>query len=133
MIGFSCKNCGYNFSVQDDYSGKRIKCPMCGFVGVVVDDSGKIKITCQNCGNENNVPKTHAGKKINCPKCNNLVEVPSDEKEPAENADNNLNNKIPETLNKSEITERNLIIIITAIAAFIVIGLIIIAAVRNGN
>jgi len=129
MIGYSCTNCGHTISVQDEYLSRRIKCPECNCVGVVIDGSGRIKITCKNCGNENNVPQTLSGKKTNCPKCNSPVEVPSEEIEPAEDADNNLNNKIPENPDKSEITERNLIIIISAIAAVIVIGLIIMAVI----
>ena len=69
MIGFSCTNCGHAFSVQDEYEGQRIKCPKCDCVGVVVDDSGRIKIICQNCGNENYVPETSTGQEIKCPKC----------------------------------------------------------------
>ncbi len=133
MIGFCCTNCGHAFGVQDEYLGQRIKCPKCDCVGLVVDDSGRIKIICQNCGNENNVPQDHAGKEIKCPKCNNPVEVPSVEKEPAENAENNLKEKSPLKSKKLEISERGLIIIICAAAAVTVIGLIIIVAVRSGN
>lgn len=129
MIGFSCTNCGHTFSVQDEYSGKRIKCPKCDFVGVVFDDSGRIKIICQNCGNENNVPEIIDGKEIKCPKCNETVVAASVEKEPAESADNDLQEKKPPKPKKSEITEHGLIIIICATAAVIVIGLIIIGAV----
>ena len=129
MIGFSCTNCGHSFGVQDDYLGKRIKCPKCKYVGVVIDDSGRIKITCKNCGNENNVPETLAGKEVQCPRCNNPIEVSSEEKEPAENADKN--EKIPETPAKTDITEHRLIIIISAIAVVIVAVLIIMAVVRK--
>ena len=132
MIGFCCTNCGHAFSVQDEYLGQRIKCPGCDSVGIVVDDSGRIKVVCQNCGNENSVPETLAGREVQCPKCNNTVTVPSVEKEPAENADHNLQEKT-ETPGESEISERSLIIIICATAAVIVTGLIIIAAVRSGN
>ncbi|MBW7992653.1 MAG: hypothetical protein FVQ84_21915 [Planctomycetes bacterium] len=133
MIGFSCINCGHTFSVQDQYEGQRIKCPKCNCVGVVVDDSGRIKIICQNCGNENAVPETLDGQEIQCPKCNNTVVPASGKKEPAVSADNNLKNKGPLKPKKSEISELGLIIIISVVAAVIVIGLIIIAAVRSRN
>ncbi len=133
MIGFSCTNCGHAFGVQDEYSGQRIKCPRCNFVGVVIDDSGRIKITCQNCGNENNVPETSTSQEIQCPKCNNTAVPASLKKEPAERADNNLKEKCPPKPKKLEISERGLIIIISVAAAVIVIGLIIIAAVRSRN
>jgi len=132
MIGFSCTNCGHTFSVQDQYEGQRIKCPRCDCVGVVVDNSGRIKITCQNCGNENTVPENLDGREIQCPKCNNTVVADSVKKEPAKNADDKLH-KETDTHGESEISERSLIIIICAIAAVIVIGIIIIAAVRSGN
>ena len=94
MIGFSCTNCGHTFSVQDQYEGQRIKCPRCDCVGVVVDNSGRIKIICQNCGNENTVPETLTGQEIKCPKCNNTVVVASGKKEPANNT-----NDIPQEKN----------------------------------
>ena len=133
MIGFSCTNCGHTFSVQDQYEGHRIKCPRCDCVGIVVDNSGRIKFTCQNCGNENSIPETLAGKEIQCPKCNNTVVAASGKKEPAESADNNLKEKKPQKPRKLEISELGLIIIISVAAAVIVIGLIIIAAVRSRN
>ncbi|MHC4728135.1 MAG: hypothetical protein ACYS17_13005 [Planctomycetota bacterium] len=129
MIGYSCTNCGHAFGVQDDYSGKRIKCPRCNFVGVVIDDSGRIKITCQNCGNENNVPENIDGKEIICPKCNNIVIAASVERKPAESSDNDLQEKKHPKPKKSELSEHSLIIIISSIAAVIVAGLIIMAAV----
>ena len=129
MVGYFCTNCGHTIGVQDDYSGKRIKCPKCEFVGVVIDDSGRIKITCQNCGNENNVPETLAGKEVKCPKCNNPVEVPSLKKESDENADDYLPEKIPKKSEEPETSEHKMIIIIAATAAVIVIGLIIMATV----
>src|SRR5262249_15065029 len=30
MIGFSCSGCGKSFSVKDEFSGKKTKCPSCG-------------------------------------------------------------------------------------------------------
>jgi DNA-directed RNA polymerase subunit RPC12/RpoP len=131
MIGFSCINCGHAISVQDEYEGQRIKCPRCNYVGLVVDDSGRIKIVCQNCGNENNVPETLDGREIKCPKCNNIVVTASGKKEPAESANNNLKEKSLPKSKKPEISELGLIIIISVVAAVIVIGLIIIAAVRS--
>ena len=133
MIGFSCTNCGHTFSVQDQYEGQRIKCPSCNCVGLVVDDSGRIKIICQNCGNENNVPETLDGQEIQCPKCNNAIVAASGKTEPAESADNNLKDKSPQKPKKLEISELGLIIIISVAAAVIVIALIIIAAVRSRN
>ena len=134
MIGFSCTNCDHTFSVQDEYEGQRIKCPKCDCVGVVVDNSGRIKIICQNCGNENNVPENLAGQEIQCPKCNNTVIAASVKNEPGDDTDDDLHKKSPKTHKKFEISERGLIIIISVAAAVIVAGLIIIiVAIRSGN
>jgi DNA-directed RNA polymerase subunit RPC12/RpoP len=81
MIEFHCINCGLKVSVQDQFSGKRVKCPKCGSVGFVPDVSVKIKFNCENCGQIINVPQIHAGKKGKCPKCKNPVVVPSLKKE----------------------------------------------------
>lgn len=86
MIKFSCNNCGQKLNVEDKHSGKRVKCPKCGSVGVVPDNSDKIKFQCNNCGQSISVPKIHAGKKGKCPKCKNPVVVPSVKREPAEGA-----------------------------------------------
>ncbi len=84
MIEFGCKNCGKKLSVQDQHSGKRVKCPKCGSVGVVPDNLPKIKFQCKNCGQSISVPQIHAGKKGKCPKCKNPVVVPLLKKEPAD-------------------------------------------------
>ena len=83
MIRFSCKNCGQKLNVEDKHSGKRVKCPKCGSVGVVPDNSEKIKFQCDSCGQNISVSRIHAGKKGKCPKCKNPVVVPSPDKGPA--------------------------------------------------
>ena len=76
MIEFHCKKCGRKLSVQDQHSGKRVKCPKCGSVGIVTNDSTTIKFHCKNCGKGIRVPKIYAGKKGKCPKCKNIVVIP---------------------------------------------------------
>ena len=125
MIGFSCASCGHSFSIQDDYLGKRIKCPKCNYVGEVIDDSGRIKITCQNCGNENNVPETLVGKEVQCPKCNNPVVVLSLKEEPPENVEDYLLGNFHKRPEKPKISDKNLIVIISFAVAFIVLAQII--------
>jgi Tol biopolymer transport system component/peroxiredoxin/DNA-directed RNA polymerase subunit RPC12/RpoP len=83
MIEFHCKNCGQKLSVQDQHSGKQVKCPKCGSIGVVPDNSDKIKFHCQNCGQSISVPQIYAGKKGKCPKCKNVVVIPTAEATPA--------------------------------------------------
>ena len=83
MIEFCCKNCGRKLTVQDQHSGKRVKCPKCGGVCVVPDKSDKIKFHCKSCGQSISVPRIHAGKKGKCPKCKNIIVVPTRESTPA--------------------------------------------------
>ena len=87
MIKFSCKKCGQRLNVEDKHSGKRVKCPKCGSVGVVPDNSDKIKFRCKNCGQSISVPQIHAGKKGKCPKCKNLVVIPALKRETADNTE----------------------------------------------
>jgi membrane associated rhomboid family serine protease/DNA-directed RNA polymerase subunit RPC12/RpoP len=76
MIEFRCKNCDQKLNVKDEHIGKRVKCPKCGIVGVVPDDSTTIKFHCKNCGKGIRVPQIYAGKKGKCPKCKNIVIIP---------------------------------------------------------
>ncbi|MHC4146398.1 MAG: hypothetical protein ACYSUD_16645, partial [Planctomycetota bacterium] len=77
MIRFCCTLCGEKISVQDQLSGKRIKCPKCGGISVVPDKSPHIKFHCKSCGQSIRVPQIHTGKKGRCPKCKQIVVVPS--------------------------------------------------------
>jgi len=77
MVEFHCKTCGQKLNVQDQYSGKRVKCPKCGSLGIVPDRSEKIRFHCKSCGQSISVPQIHAGKKGKCPKCKNIIVVPT--------------------------------------------------------
>jgi len=87
MIEFSCEKCRQKLNVEDKHSGKRVKCPKCGGVRVVPDNSDKIEFDCKNCGHKISVPQIHAGKKGKCPKCKNPVVVPSLNKGPPDGAE----------------------------------------------
>jgi len=125
MIEFGCKNCGHKLSVQDQYSGERINCPKCGNVCVVPDNSEKIKFHCENCDQSINVPKIHAGKKGKCPKCKYPFVVPSLKREPSED----LYQEETEEYEESVGVDRRIIVGISATAAVVVLGLIILATV----
>jgi len=84
MIKFSCMLCGEKLSVQDQLSGKRIKCPKCNNTSVVPADSPRIRFDCPNCGKGIRVLQIHAGKEGKCPKCKSPVVVPSLKADPAE-------------------------------------------------
>ena len=81
MIKFMCKSCGQKFNLEDKYSGKKVKCPKCGTVGIISNNSDKITFQCESCGQKISVSKSHAGKKGKCPKCSNPILVPSIRKE----------------------------------------------------
>lgn len=85
MVRFCCEHCGHKISVQDNYSGKRGKCPECGALVVIPDKSTVITFHCQNCGRKINVPKTCAGKKVQCPSCKDrFIVLATDSKIPPE-------------------------------------------------
>ena len=76
MIKFVCMLCHEKLSVQDQHSGKRIKCPKCSNSSVVPAESPTIKFACKNCGKGIRVLQIHAGKAGKCPKCKSSVAVP---------------------------------------------------------
>jgi len=86
MIRFTCSNCSRLISVDEKHSGKKGKCPKCGGVVVVPENSTIIEFACGSCGHKIRVPERHGGKKGACPKCKNPIVVPSPEKAPAEDA-----------------------------------------------
>jgi len=145
MIEFPCRSCGQKLNVKEEQSGKRIKCPKCGSVGVAPDSSDKIKFHCESCGQSISVLRIHAGKKGKCPKCKASIVVPSPTIEPAGSAASGPS--IPSGADedqyehKSDLTEegkgmdRRLILVICATAAVVVAGLIILVAVilRSGS
>jgi hypothetical protein len=77
MVRFCCDNCGHKISVQDQYIGKRGKCPECGAIVVIPAKSTLITFECQNCERTINVPKTYAGKEVRCPSCKEPFIVPA--------------------------------------------------------
>jgi TolB protein len=139
MIKLSCKKCGQKLNVEDKHSGKRVKCPKCGSVSVVPDNSDKIKFHCKNCGQSISVPQIHAGKKGKCPKCMNPVVIPSVKKELSKTAtlrpsvtSETYEDQYEEESDVSEESagvDRRLILIISGIAAVVVVGLIILVAI----
>jgi Tol biopolymer transport system component/DNA-directed RNA polymerase subunit RPC12/RpoP len=87
MIKFSCMLCGEKLSVQDQLSGKRIRCPKCNNTHIVPAESPRIKFECRNCGQGIRVLQIHAGKKGQCPKCKSPLVVPSLKADPADGSE----------------------------------------------
>ncbi len=77
MIQLSCKNCGQKLNIDDNHLGKQVKCPKCGRVVLIPDNSNKITFQCNSCGQKIRVTKIQAGKKVKCPKCQNIFIVPN--------------------------------------------------------
>jgi len=139
MKEFCCKSCGQKLKVEDKHSGKRIKCPKCGSVSVVPDNSDKIKFQCESCGQSISVPQIYAGKIGKCPKCKNPIVVPSLKRESVgseapdpsipSDADEDLYEHESDLPEESEGLNRRLILVICGGAAVVVVGLIILFAV----
>ena len=139
MIEFPCKSCGQKLNVKEEHSGKRIKCPKCGNVGVVPDNSDKIKFHCESCGQSISVPQIHAGKKGKCPKCKTPIVVPSLEREPVgsappappipSGADEDLYEDEPDLPEEAEGPDRRLILVICGAVAVVLVGIIILVTV----
>jgi phage FluMu protein Com len=102
MIEFSCKKCCQKLIVQEQHSGKRVKCPRCGTVGFLPDNLPKIKFNCQKCGQSICVPQIQAGKKGKCPKCKNIIVVPTLNEIPV-NIENKKQNHQKPPLNRCRI------------------------------
>ncbi|HCO93690.1 MAG TPA: hypothetical protein DIU00_07035 [Phycisphaerales bacterium] len=139
MIKFPCKSCGQELNVEEEHSGKRVKCPKCGSVGIVPGNSDKIKFHCKSCGQSISVPQIHAGKKGKCPKCKTPIVVPSLKREPAGSAvsgpsipsgtDEDLYEDESDPPEEGEGLDRRLILVICGAAAVVVVGLIILVTV----
>ncbi|MHC4204296.1 MAG: hypothetical protein ACYSTT_06570 [Planctomycetota bacterium] len=80
MISFACSSCGRVISVDQKYSGKKGKCPKCGGIVVVPEQSTIIKFHCESCGHKIKVPDKYGGKKGKCPKCHKPILIPPVEK-----------------------------------------------------
>ena len=133
MIEFPCRNCGQKLKVEEKHAGKRIKCPKCGSVGAVPDNSDKIKFHCESCGQSISVPQIHAGKKGKCPKCKTPIVVPPLNREPAgaaapgppipSGADEDLYEDESDLPEEAEGPDRRPILVICGVAAVVVVGL----------
>ena len=77
MVRFSCDKCGHKISVQDQYIGKRGRCPECGAIVVIPAKSTLITFECQNCERTISVPKTYTGQEVRCPSCKEPSVVPA--------------------------------------------------------
>jgi DNA-directed RNA polymerase subunit RPC12/RpoP len=77
MIRFVCELCGEEIDVQDQLSGRQIKCPKCKSIRIVPDKSPKIKFHCKSCGHGIRAAQIDAGKKGICPNCKKPVVIPS--------------------------------------------------------
>ncbi len=75
-IRFDCKRCGFSLKAEEKTAGRKAKCPSCGRIGVVPEQSDKIRFHCESCGQKISVSQIYAGHKGKCPKCSHPVVVP---------------------------------------------------------
>ncbi len=76
MIRFSCDNCGHKIGARDEQSGKQGRCPGCGEMILVPQQTALIDFLCENCGERIRAVGTQAGKKGKCPRCKRAVAIP---------------------------------------------------------
>jgi DNA-directed RNA polymerase subunit RPC12/RpoP len=139
MIKFSCKNCGQKLNADDKHSGKRVKCPKCGCVGVVPAKTDRITFHCESCGQKISVPQIHIGKKGKCPKCQNILIVPTHHTTPSpltrtnvsipERTEQNIDHQEAEEQDEPNGVNYRLITMISGVAVVVVLGLIVLAVV----
>ena len=146
MIEFSCENCGQKLRVADDKAGKKGKCPKCENPVVVPSlnkrpavGAGTFSIICSMCDKTIQVPETSRGQTIECPECGSYIETSSggtlsgsDASVPP-SSDEDLYQEETEEYEESEGVDRRIIVGISAVAAVVVVGLIILAAVLRSS
>lgn len=79
MINYSCKKCGHCISVNENYTGKKVRCPRCRFIMAVPEHSTIIVFQCENCGQKIKASNSVTGENVVCPNCKNASIVPYDE------------------------------------------------------
>jgi formylglycine-generating enzyme required for sulfatase activity/DNA-directed RNA polymerase subunit RPC12/RpoP len=147
-IKFHCENCGQSISVPQIHAGKKGKCPKCKNPIVVPslkressDGAGTVSVVCPMCDEAIQVPETSRGQTIECPGCGSDVETSSggvgDEPEATipRGTDEALYQEETEQeeYEESEGVDRRIIVAISAVAAVVVVGLIILVAVLRSS
>jgi DNA-directed RNA polymerase subunit RPC12/RpoP len=148
-IKFHCKNCGQSISVPQIHVGKKGKCPKCKNPIVVPslkrepsDGAGTVSVVCSMCNEAIQVPEISRGQTVECPECGSSIET-SSESTPAASAesdasippttDQDLYEEDPEAYEESVGVDKRIIVGISAVAAVVVVGLIILAAVLRSS
>jgi len=83
MIKFACPSCNKSMRVENKHAGKTGKCPKCGKILVVPEQSTLIQFDCEGCGHTLKLSNSYAGRTGRCPKCKNPVQVPAPHAEPS--------------------------------------------------
>jgi DNA-directed RNA polymerase subunit RPC12/RpoP len=91
VIRFNCKNCGQGIKVNDQYAGKKGKCPRCGgpiVVPAAAQQSQEqlMKFRCPHCSQKIGLPAEYAGKQVRCAKCKQPFRVPRPSATPEQKA-----------------------------------------------
>jgi DNA-directed RNA polymerase subunit RPC12/RpoP len=81
VIRFNCKNCGQGIKVNDQYAGRKGKCPKCGGpidVPATAQQSQAqiMKFRCPHCSQKIGLLAEYAGKQVRCAKCKQPFRVP---------------------------------------------------------
>lgn len=136
MIKFACPNCNKSMRVDDNHAGKTGKCPKCGNMLEVPEQSTLIEFDCESCNHTIKVADSYAGKKGRCPKCKAPILVPSPEAPPPDPdwaADPDRSEEDYEEEAYEEETsgpDRRLLLIVAGVATVVVIGIAVVLFVQ---
>ena len=136
-IEFPCASCGHRIKVPQRYAGKKGRCPKCRNTVVVPPPQGApaaapetATIACAMCGQAVAVPQGSGGDFVECPGCGSYIDPTSgDVTSPADDAletdtEEELYEETPETTRESMGIDRRVILILSAVAAIVVVGIV---------
>jgi len=136
-IRFRCAGCGHRIKVPESYAGRRGRCPKCKEAVVVpaakkepAAEARTPAITCSMCGQTVSVPEGATDEFVECPECGSYLDPSSGEiVSPAREAilagpEEELHEEPSETTREPTGVNRRLLLIISAVAVIVVVGVI---------
>ncbi|MHC4115948.1 MAG: DUF6263 family protein [Planctomycetota bacterium] len=142
IIEFACGTCGHKIRVPERHGSKKGACPKCKSPVVVPspqkppsEGAGTFSIVCSMCEETIRVPETSRGQTVECPACGSYIETSSggvvgeSDASIPQGTDEELYQEETEEYEESVGVDRHIIVGVSAVAAVVVVGLIILAAV----
>jgi len=136
-IAFCCAGCGHTIKVPESYAGKKGKCPRCKNAVAVpplkkepVAESPATTIACPMCGQAIGVAEGTVDESVECPECGSYIDPSSgeiasqaDDAMPA-GGEEDLDDEPVRAPQGSAGVDRRLLLIISGVAAIVIVGLI---------